>query len=125
MKWLKMGLISAGGIAENRHIPAYQSLSEDVEITAVHDVNLVRAKEIAEKYEIPYVFEDYLELFEHVDAVTICTPNKFHGAIAVAALNQGVHVLCEKPMAINADEAKRMAEAAEKNNRILLIGYHY
>ncbi|GIO23843.1 Gfo/Idh/MocA family protein [Oceanobacillus sp. J11TS1] len=125
MERLKMGLIGVGGIAENRHIPAYQAWSEHVEITALQDVNLVRAKEVAEKYAIPNVFEDYLELFKHVDAVTICTPNKFHEAIAVAALNQGVHVLCEKPMAMNADEGRRMIEAAEKNNRILMIGYHY
>ncbi|GGP07004.1 NADH-dependent dehydrogenase [Oceanobacillus neutriphilus] len=120
-----MGLIGAGGIAENRHIPAYQSLNEDVEITGVQDVNLVRAKEVAEKYAIPHVYEDYLEMLKHVDAVTICTPNKFHESIAVAALNQGIHVLCEKPMAMNAAEGKRMVDAAEKNNRILMIGYHY
>ncbi|MFD1067721.1 Gfo/Idh/MocA family protein [Oceanobacillus locisalsi] len=125
MKRLRMGLIGVGGIAENRHIPAYQALTEHVEIVAVQDVNLVRAKEVAEKNAIPNVFEDYLKMFPHVDAVTICTPNKFHEPIAVAALNQGVHVLCEKPMAMNADEGKRMLEAAEANNKIFMIGYHY
>ncbi|WP_368483272.1 Gfo/Idh/MocA family protein [Oceanobacillus sojae] len=125
MKRLKMGLIGAGGIAENRHIPAYQSLREYVEITGIQDVNLVRAREVAEKYAIPHVYEDYVEMLKYVDAVTICTPNKFHESIAVAALNQGVHVLCEKPMALNAAEGKRMVDAAEKNNRILMIGYHY
>lgn len=125
MKRLKMGLIGAGGIAENRHIPVYQSLSDKVEITGVQDVNLVRAKEVAEKYAIPHVYENYLDMLKHVDAVTICTPNKFHESIAVAALNQGVHVLCEKPMAMNAEEGKRMLEAAEANNKLLMIGYHY
>lgn len=114
MKRLKIGLIGAGGIAENRHIPAYQSLKEQVEITGVQDVNLVRAREVAEKYAIPHVYEDYLEMLKHVDAVTICTPNKFHESIAVAALNQGVHVLCEKPMAMNTAEGERMVDAAEK-----------
>ncbi|WP_152655274.1 Gfo/Idh/MocA family protein [Oceanobacillus sp. CFH 90083] len=125
MKKLKMGLIGAGGIAENRHIPAYQSLSEQVEIVGVHDVNLVRAEEVAEKYAIPHVYANDLDMLKHVDAVTICTPNKFHESIAVAALNHGVHVLCEKPMAMNAEEGKRMLDAAEANHKILMIGYHY
>lgn len=125
MKRLKMGLIGVGGIAESRHIPSYQKWNNDVEIVGVQDVNLSRAKDIAERYAIPNVFEDYVELFKHVDAVTICTPNKFHETIAVAALNHGVHVLCEKPMAMNAKEGKRMVEAAERNHCILMIGYHY
>ncbi|WP_187695410.1 Gfo/Idh/MocA family protein [Oceanobacillus piezotolerans] len=125
MKKLKMGIIGVGGIAEGRHIPSYLALQEKVEITAVQDIRGKRAKEVAEKYDIPFVFEDYQSLFEVVDAVTICTPNKFHSRIAVAALEAGCHVICEKPMAMNASECEVMLEAAQKANKQLAIAYHY
>ncbi|MFD2830417.1 Gfo/Idh/MocA family protein [Corticicoccus populi] len=125
MKRLKMGLIGAGGICENRHIPIYQELKHQVELYGVHDVNQSRAEEVAERHGIKNVYENYQDMLSHVDAVTICTPNKFHEAIAVDALNSGVHVLCEKPMAMDRAEGERMLLAAEENDRILMIGYHY
>ncbi|WP_226581327.1 Gfo/Idh/MocA family protein [Halobacillus litoralis] len=125
MTRLKMGVIGAGGIAQGRHIPSFLKLKEKVVLTAVQDLNLERAEEVAKTHDIPYVFEDYNEMFERVDAVTICTPNKFHAEISIAALNAGVHVLCEKPMAITTEECEAMMEAAEKNDRLLSIAYHY
>ena len=53
----------------------------------------------------------------------MCTWNAAHAECAIAALNAGKHVLCEKPMAMNADEAHRMQEAAEKNGKLLMIGF--
>lgn len=120
-----MGIIGAGGIAQSRHIPAFLELQDKVELTAVHDMNEQRASEVAEKYGIPYVFKNYHDLFKEVDAVAICTPNKFHCEISVAALEAGVHVLCEKPMAITTAECERMVEASKKAGKHLLIGYHY
>ncbi|MCF3945002.1 Gfo/Idh/MocA family protein [Oceanobacillus alkalisoli] len=125
MQKLKMGIIGAGGIAQDRHIPAYQALSDKVEITAIQDLKITKAKEVAEKFTIPNVFTDYEELFEVVDAVTICTPNKFHAEISIAALEAGVHVLCEKPMAITTGECDLMIEAAKKADKCLSIAYHY
>jgi len=125
MKKLRMGIIGAGGIAQDRHIPAYISLQEKVELTAVHDVNEARAEETAERFGIPHVFTDYHKMFDHVDAVTICTPNKFHPEISVAASEAGVHVLCEKPMAITTAECEAMIEASRKTNSLLSIAYHY
>ncbi|MFC7062017.1 Gfo/Idh/MocA family protein [Halobacillus seohaensis] len=125
MSKLKMGMIGVGGIAQQRHIPAFSEMGEQVELTAVQDVNHDRASSVAETFNIPNVFEDYHKLFKVVDAVTICTPNKFHAEIAIAALEAGVHVLCEKPMAITTQECEDMLAAAEKNNRLLSIAYHY
>ncbi|MFD1849562.1 Gfo/Idh/MocA family protein [Oceanobacillus bengalensis] len=125
MTKLKMGIIGVGGIAQSRHIPSYQQLKEKVELVAVYDTNQTRAQEVAEKNHIPFVFSNYNDLFEEVDAVTICTPNKFHAEISIAALDAGVHVLCEKPMAMNARECELMIEAAEKSNKLLSIAYHY
>ncbi|MBP1969348.1 putative dehydrogenase [Virgibacillus natechei] len=125
MNKLKMGIIGAGGIAQQRHIPAYLNIKEKVEITAVHDRNHDRAIEVAERFEIPHVFKNYNALFTEVDAVTICTPNKFHAEIAIAAMEAGVHVLCEKPMAITTEECEAMIEASQKSNKLLSIAYHY
>ena len=124
MSVLKMGIIGVGGIAQGRHLPAYKQMT-NVEVTAVQDVNGTRAEEVATKFDVPYAFENIQDLFEKVDAVTICTPNKFHADISVAALEAGVHVLCEKPMAMTTAECEAMVAAAEKNDRLLSIAYHY
>ncbi|MFC4023915.1 Gfo/Idh/MocA family protein [Oceanobacillus longus] len=125
MTKLRMGIIGVGGIAQSRHIPAYLELAEKVEIVAVQDLNRSRAVEVAKEYDIPHVFTNYHELFDVVDAVTICTPNKFHAEISIAALEADVHVFCEKPMAISVSECEAMLAASEKSNKIVSIAYHY
>lgn len=125
MTKLRIGIIGVGGIAQTRHIPAFRELKEQCTITALSDINNVKAKEIAEKYDIDYVFEQYQQLFEVVDAVCICTPNKFHADIAIAAFEAGVHVLCEKPMALSERECEVMLAASKKADKVLAIAYHY
>ncbi|KGA96481.1 NADH-dependent dehydrogenase [Alkalihalobacillus alcalophilus ATCC 27647 = CGMCC 1.3604] len=125
MAKLKMGIIGTGGIARDRHIPAYQKISDLVTIEAVCDLNMQAAEEVAKQFGIKKVYTDYHELFQEVDAVTICTPNKFHAEITIAALEAGVHVLCEKPMAINAAECESMIEASKRAGKMLSIGFHY
>jgi predicted dehydrogenase len=125
MSKLRMGIIGVGGIAQQRHIPVFFHLAEKVTITAVSDLNESRAQEVAEKNGIKHVFTDYKDMFPEVDAVTICTPNKSHAEIVIAALEAGVHVLCEKPMAITVEECEAMIDAAKKNNKVLSIAYHY
>lgn len=125
MKKLRIGIIGVGGIAQGRHIPSFRKNSDQCIITALSDVNIERARESAEKYNIPHVFEDYRELFSVVDAVCICTPNKFHAEISVAALKAGVHVMCEKPMALSSEECEAMIAAAKEEDKVLAIAYHY
>lgn len=125
MSKLRIGIIGVGGIAQSRHIPAFQNFGEDCVIAAVSDVNKERAQEVASNHNIEKVFEDYHDMFKHVDAVCICTPNKFHAEITVAALENGVHVLCEKPMALTAEECERMLEASKRTGKVLAIAYHY
>ncbi|MFT4415054.1 Gfo/Idh/MocA family protein [Fredinandcohnia humi] len=122
---LRIGIIGAGGIAQARHIPAFQKLSDLVTIEAICDVNEEVARNVAQKFQINKVFSNYHEMFAKVDAVTICTPNKFHADIAVAALEAGVHVLCEKPMAMSTEECQAMVDAAEASGKVLSIAYHY
>jgi predicted dehydrogenase len=126
MNALKIGVVGTGGIAVQRHIPAFKSMEMDKAVlTAVYDIEESRAQAVADAFSIEKVFSDYDRFLESVDAVVICTPNKFHAELTVQALNAGCHVLCEKPMALTIDEGEAMLEAAEKSGKHLSIGYHY
>ncbi|MDP4552384.1 Gfo/Idh/MocA family oxidoreductase [Alkalihalobacillus macyae] len=125
MTKLRMGIIGSGGIAQSRHIPSYQQLAEQVELFGVYDVDYERAKEASVLFNITNVYEQVSDMLKDVDAVTICTPNKFHADLAVQALEAGVHVLCEKPMAMSVEECDRMIEAEKESGKVLSIAYHY
>ncbi|MBN8198889.1 Gfo/Idh/MocA family protein [Bacillus sp. NTK034] len=125
MKKLRIGIIGAGGIAQSRHIPVILKLSDRASITAICDVNKDTAQLAAKKFGIRSVFTDYKEVFNEADAVVICTPNKFHAELTVAAMEAGLHVLCEKPMAMTADECRKMIEARDRSGKVLAIAYHY
>ncbi len=123
---LRVGVIGVGAIATDDvhgHIPNYLRLP-DVEVVALSDVNGRRARYVADRFDIPHVFTHYRDMlaYTELDAVSICTPNYLHAAIAVGCLQNGVHVLVEKPMALTAADARRMVEAARAAGRILFIG---
>jgi predicted dehydrogenase len=125
MEKLKMGIIGVGGIAQGRHIPTFLKMADKVVIEAISDVNEETAKMVGEKFGIPKVYAHYKDMFSEIDAVTICTPNKFHAEITIAALEAGLHVFCEKPMAMRPDECEAMIAAAEASGKQLAIAYHY
>ncbi|TYR80775.1 Gfo/Idh/MocA family oxidoreductase [Priestia megaterium] len=122
---MKVGIIGVGGIAVGRHIPAFKQLQDDCVIAAVSDINIERAAEVANEHNIPHVFANYKDMFAEVDAVCICTPNKFHAQYAIEALKAGVHVLCEKPMALSKEQCEQMIKAANEADKVLAIAYHY
>ncbi len=122
-----IGIIGFGGIARAAHAPGYRKAADKCEIVAVADIDpaaLAHAK--SEKWNIPLGFADYRELLTlpEIDAVSVCTPNYLHRQPTVDAFAAGKHVLCEKPMAINAVEAKEMLAAAQSAQRKLQIGYN-
>ena len=120
---VKIGIIGCGGISE-AHLDGYEKCS-DVEVYAFCDINPERLKQQAEKYGVEHTFTDYNEMLKlsEIDAVSICTPNAVHATATIAALNAGKHVLCEKPMATSAEDSKKMKEVAEKNGKLLQIGF--
>jgi len=126
-KTLRVGIIGAGGIAKGAHIPNYLKCKDKVEIVAVSDVVKEKAEELAKEFSIPHVFTSYEEMLESVqiDAISVCTPNKFHHPATMAALKAGCHVLCEKPPAMTPQEAEEMADTAKKAGKILTYGFHY
>lgn len=124
---LGIGIIGCGSIAQNQHLPAYARLADKVKMVAVADVNEQTARQAAEKFQVPHVFNDYHQLLalEEIDAVSICTPNYLHMEPAVAALRAGKHVLCEKPLARNAQEARAMVQAARQAGKILQVALQW
>src|ERR1700722_8818720 len=112
-KKLKIGIIGSGGIAQGCHLPGYASMPDLCEVIAVCDVNPEVAQKAAEKFNVPKVLSDYRELLaiKELDAVSVTTPNKYHMQPTIDALKAGKHVLCEKPLAMNADEARLMCAA--------------
>ncbi|MEB7724177.1 Gfo/Idh/MocA family protein [Mammaliicoccus fleurettii] len=123
---LNVGIIGCGGIANGKHLPSLQKISE-VNIVAFCDIEIEKAQVAAEQYGTndAKVYENYKLLLENddIDVIHVCTPNSSHKALTVASLDAGKHVMCEKPMAKTTEEAKEMIEAAKRNGKKLTIGY--
>ena len=123
-KKLKIAVIGCGNISGS-HLQAYAK-NPAVEIYALCDMNEKNLKRRAEEYGVTRLYADKDEMLRElpeIDAVSVCTWNAAHAECAIAALNAGKHVLCEKPMALNAAQAQEMLEAARRNNRLLMIGF--
>ena len=123
---IKVGIIGCGGIATSKHMPSLAKV-KDCEMVAFCDIIPERAERAAKKFGITdaKVYTDYKELLAdpEIEVVHVCTPNRSHSFITVDALHAGKHVMCEKPMAINSEEAKKMLDAAKETGKKLTIGY--
>ncbi|MDF2441070.1 MAG: hypothetical protein JWN98_2054 [Abditibacteriota bacterium] len=122
MEKLKVGVVGAGGISE-AHLPRLSQRSDAVELIGVADINVEAAQRIAEKYGLARVESDYQALLPHVDAILVCVPTHLHAAIAIAALEAGKAVFCEKPLARTEDEANAMLRAAQNSEGVLQVGF--
>ena len=126
MEKVRIGIIGCGGIANGKHMPALKKIP-NAEMVAFCDLIEERAIKAKHDYGTPdaAVYTDYKKLLEDktIDVVHVLTPNRAHSFITVDALDAGKHVMCEKPMAINSVEAKKMLDAAKRNGKKLTIGY--
>ena len=121
MNKIKLAVIGAGAIAEHGHLPpAVESAS--VEVTALVDTNLSRAKELGKKFDIPHVFAEYQDVTKVADAAIVALPNHLHASVTNHLMNNGVHVLVEKPMALNALECDSMIKTATRTGSVLAVG---
>jgi predicted dehydrogenase len=121
-----MGILGAATIAPFAVVRPAREL-DDVELVAVAARDTEKARRFAARHGIPGVHEDYAALLAdpEIDAVYVPLPNGLHAEWTIRALEAGKHVLCEKPLASNADEAARMADAAEKTGRCLMEAFHW
>jgi predicted dehydrogenase len=108
-------------------LPAFAHAKENSELTAIVSGHETKLKKLARKYKVPntYSYEQYEECLASglVDAVYMELPNNMHLAYAEGAAKAGIHVLCEKPMAVNEEECKAMIDAAERAKVKLMIAY--
>jgi predicted dehydrogenase len=123
---LRVGIIGVGGIANGKHMPSIAKV-DVAKMVAFCDLDEEKAKQGAEQYGVKgaKIYTDYREMLDagHLDVVHVCTPNISHAEISVAALESGCHVMCEKPMAKNAEGARQMVAAAKHAKKKLTIGY--
>jgi len=122
---LRIGIVGTGGIA-HAHMTPYKTYG-DIEIVGACDIVPGKARAFLNKYgltDIP-AFEDVRTMIGHVpmDGASVCTYNTTHADCAIALLEAGVHVLCEKPMSFTLQEAADMVLASRKAGKILTIGF--
>lgn len=111
---IRIGVIGTSWWADLGHLP-FLTADERVQVTAICGRNRERAQAMATKYNIPNVYTDYQEMLttSNLHAVVILTPDDEHFAMTMAAIEAGLHVLCEKPLARNAEHARQLYERAE------------
>lgn len=125
MRNMRAGIIGCGGIANSKHLPAIKKQGK-IDMVAFCDIVEERAAKAKEEYgtEDAKVFTDYKELLKtDLDAVYVTTPNREHSFISIDAMKAGKNVMCEKPMAKTAADAKAMLDTAKETGKILTIGY--
>ncbi|MEW6754912.1 MAG: Gfo/Idh/MocA family oxidoreductase [Candidatus Latescibacterota bacterium] len=121
---LRVGVVGLG--MGRVHARGYASHPQ-AELVALCDVDEARLKEVAAELNVKKTYTDASRMFREarLDAVSIATPNKFHAPLTIAALEHGLHVLCEKPMARTVVEAEQMLAAAEEAGRTLMINFSF
>jgi len=124
MKRYRVGIVGCGTVS-HAHIHAYRSVFA-TDLVAAADIQEDRLKTHSEEYRIPALYTDYKEMLENesLDIISICTLADTHCEIALAAAERGIHVFCEKPMAIDLAQADMMIDACEKSGVKLAVDHH-
>jgi predicted dehydrogenase len=122
---VRYALVGLGHIAQVAVIPAFAHARRNSMLVAVVSGNRTKRREIAKRYRLEHAFsyDEYDECLGLVDAVYIALPNSMHAEYAIRAARAGVHVLCEKPMAVTVEECRRMIAAADKGQVKLMVAY--
>jgi predicted dehydrogenase len=123
-KTVKVGVIGLG--IGRHHVKGFQT-HPHAEVVALADLNKDLLEQQAQIYQVSHQYQDYREMLakENLDIVSIATPNYLHASITLAAFQAGCHVLCEKPMALNTEEARHMLAASQQAGKRLMINFSY
>jgi predicted dehydrogenase len=124
-KTLKVGVIGIGGIART-HMPGWAT-SEHAEVVAGSDINGKALEDWGRLHGATKLVTDPADLFRDpdIDIIDICTPNMYHAPLAIAALEAGKHVICEKPLAPTPGEIKQMIAARDRADKLLMTAQHF
>lgn len=120
---LRYACIGAGGIARKKHLETYSKLNE-IENIAICDDDIVLAQHAARQFGFQTVYKDYRQMLneQNLDLISICTPNFLHVPMTIAALEHGVNVHCEKPLAIHADDVASVLAVREVSGKKMMVG---
>lgn len=121
---VRYAVVGLGHIAQIAVLPAFRN-AENSELFALVSSDSDKLEKLGKKYSLEhlYSYEDYGRALSNVDAVYLALPNHLHREYAVRAAAAGVHVLCEKPMAVTSEDCRAMIEAAQQNHAKLMIAY--
>jgi predicted dehydrogenase len=124
MKPVQLGVLGTGTVVREFHLPAL-ACNPRAQIAAIGNLREASAQRLADDFRIDRVFTDFSRMADDpdIDAVVIALPNYLHAPVAVQMLQAGKHVLCEKPMAMTAAEARQMVDAADTASRKLMIAH--
>jgi predicted dehydrogenase len=120
---LGLGLVGAGPVVQRYHMRAIRGVPEVLPAVVV-DLDESRAREFAQKQGFARYTTRLQDLFDNVDLAIVALPNGAHASVSCELLSNGVHVLCEKPMARNVAECRAMIEAAERGGTKLCVGHN-
>src|SRR3972149_5424904 len=125
MDKIRVGVIGCGRIAQQVHIPNYVQ-NPRAELLAICDSSKEALQAVSKKYGIEHIFENYQELLDSklVEAVSICVPTQFHAELVTKAARRGLHILCEKPLASNLEEADAILKAVSESGIKFTVGYN-
>jgi predicted dehydrogenase len=122
---LRVGIIGGGAIAQVAHLPVLKKL-KTVEVQAICDTDLPKARALADRFGVKDALDDIEDLLrKELDAVVISSPNHLHEAHVLAALSANLHVLVEKPLTVTTASVQRILKAAEKRDRIVMVGMNH
>jgi predicted dehydrogenase len=126
MEKTKLVMVGLGGIAQVVHLPILSKM-ENIEIAGLCDTEKGKAKSVASIYNVKNFYTNYDELLANTkaDCCIVCSPNHLHKEHAVKAIEKGMHVLVEKPLAVNYNEAKEIVETAQRHNKKLMVGMNF
>ena len=121
---VRYGLLSTAQIGINAHLPASYE-SNNSEIVSISSRSSLRAESAAKEHGIPRWYGSYQEQLDdpHVDAIVNCLPNGMHAEWTIKAAESGKHILCEKPLAVSAEECRKMIDAANANSVVLVEAF--
>ena len=122
---LRYAIVGLGHIAQAAVLPAFAHARRNSRLTAIVSGDRAKRREISRRYQLDGAFDydEFDECLRSVDAVYIALPNSMHADYTIRAARAGVHVLCEKPMAVTVDECRRMNEACRRARVKLMIAY--
>jgi predicted dehydrogenase len=127
VKPVRYAVVGLGHIAQIAVLPAFNNARRNSRLTALVSDDPQKLKQLSRRYDVPYCYSyrqyDQCLREGHIDAVYIALPNSLHCDFAVRAAQAGIHVLCEKPMAVTEQECRRMIQAADRGDAKLMIAY--